>query len=63
MFGESNLFLGFMVHQNDLDNLAQQIVNEYRKGNTTFTAQASFELSPADLAYVEDKVTKMLSQI
>ena len=52
MFGESNLFLGFM---------AQQIVNEYRKGNTTFTAQASFELSPSDLAYVEDKVTKMLS--
>ena len=40
MFGESNLFLGFMVHQKDLDNLAQQIVNEYRKGNTTFTAQA-----------------------
>ena len=58
MFGESNLFLGFMVHQKDLDN---QIVNEYRKGNTTFTAQASFELSPSDLAYVEDKVTKILS--
>lgn len=61
MMGETNLFLGFMAHQKDLDNLAQQIVNEYRKGNTSFTARAAWDLSSSDLAYIEDKVTKMLS--
>lgn len=61
MMGETNLFLGFMAHQKDLDNLAQQIVNEYRRGNTSFTARAAWDLSQSDLTYIEDKVTKMLS--
>lgn len=61
MFGESNLYLGFMAHQYDLDKLAAQIVAEYRKGNSSFMARAAWDLSPADLRYVEDKVAKMLS--
>lgn len=60
-FGESNLYLGFMAHQYDLDNLAKQIVAEYHKGNTSLMARAGLSLSEADMKYVESQVEKMLS--
>lgn len=61
-FGESNLYLGFMAHQHDLDNLAKQIVTEYKNGGNSVTlSRAGLSLSEADLHYVESQVQKMLS--
>lgn len=61
-FGESNLYLGFMAHQHDLDNIAKQIVTEYRNGHTSVTlSRAGLSLSETDLQYIESQVNKMLS--
>lgn len=61
-FGESNLMLGFLAHQYDLDNLANQIVSEYHKGNTSLSFRLGFDLSKSDMEYVEDKVLKLLGR-
>lgn len=61
MNNDFNLFLGYTVHQAELDSIASEIIAEYSRGNTNFIIDGfTTTLSEDDLEYIERKVREEL---
>ena len=54
-------FGAYAKHQTELDTIAREIVNTYRRtGNLQFSISVDDDLSPKDLEYIEKRVKEFV---